>query len=128
MVCVNIYLCKYISEILIHSFPMHRFSTSWKHQKTVRFSDVFKGWRKGALGTSGLKCHLRILCLVVFPEIILLVRANQNLIWRLPFILLPSRSQSSICKDLFQIYLIIVILKLNRISETSLKANYTVKL
>ena len=26
----------------------------WKHQKTVRFSDVFKGLRKGALGTNGL--------------------------------------------------------------------------
>ena len=32
----------------------------WKHQKTVRFSDVFKGLRKGALGTNGLNvflCH-----------------------------------------------------------------------
>ena len=29
--------------ILTHSFPMHPFSTPWKHPKTVRFSDVFKG-------------------------------------------------------------------------------------
>ena len=28
---------------LIHLFPMHLFSTPWKHQKTLRFSDVFKG-------------------------------------------------------------------------------------
>ena len=37
-------------------FPMHPFSIPWKHQKTVRFSDVFRGWRKGALGTNGLNC------------------------------------------------------------------------
>ena len=34
---------------------MHPFSTPWKHQKTLRFSDAFMGWRKGALGTNGLK-------------------------------------------------------------------------
>ena len=28
---------------LIHSFPMNPFSTHWKHQKTVRFSDFFSG-------------------------------------------------------------------------------------
>ena len=28
---------------LTHSFPMHFFSTPSKHQKTVRFSDVFRG-------------------------------------------------------------------------------------
>ena len=33
---------------------MHPFSTPWKHQKTLWFSDVFKGYRKGALGTNGL--------------------------------------------------------------------------
>ena len=33
---------------------MHPFSSPWKHQKTVRFSDVFRGQRKGALGTNGL--------------------------------------------------------------------------
>ena len=32
---------------------MHPFPTPWK-QKTVWFSDVFRGWRKGALGTNGL--------------------------------------------------------------------------
>ena len=31
---------------------MHPFSTPWKHKKTVSFSDVFKGQRKGALGTN----------------------------------------------------------------------------
>ena len=33
---------------------MYPFSTSWKHQKTLRFSDVFRGHRKSALGTNGL--------------------------------------------------------------------------
>ena len=28
---------------LNHSFLMYSFSTPWKHQKTVRFSDVFRG-------------------------------------------------------------------------------------
>ena len=33
---------------------MYPFSTPWKHKKTVKYSDVFKGLRKGALGTNGL--------------------------------------------------------------------------
>ena len=33
---------------------MHPFSNPWKHQKTVRFSDVFREARKGALETNGL--------------------------------------------------------------------------
>ena len=33
---------------------MHPFSTPWKHQKTLRFSDDFRGLRKGALGADGL--------------------------------------------------------------------------
>ena len=28
---------------LINFFSMHPFSIPWKHQKTVRFSDVFRG-------------------------------------------------------------------------------------
>ena len=40
--------------LLTHSFPIHSFSTPWKHQKTIRFSDVFRGEKKGALGTNGL--------------------------------------------------------------------------
>ena len=35
---------------LIHLLPMHPFSTPWKHQKTLWFSDVLRGWGKGALG------------------------------------------------------------------------------
>ena len=38
-----------------YSFPRHPFSTPWKDQKTLRFSDVLKGQRKGTLGTIGLR-------------------------------------------------------------------------
>ena len=39
--------------ILIHLFPIHAFSTTWK-QKTLRYSDVFIRKRKGAFETNGL--------------------------------------------------------------------------
>ena len=42
-------------------FPKHPFSTPWKHQKTVRFSNVFRGYKKGALGTNVLKTHYLLL-------------------------------------------------------------------
>ena len=29
---------------------MHPISTRWKHQKTLRFSDVFRGLEKGCIG------------------------------------------------------------------------------
>ena len=40
--------------ILTHSFSVHPFSIPRKHQKTLRFSDIFGGKRKGALGTNGI--------------------------------------------------------------------------
>ena len=30
-------------QLLTHLFPVHPFFTSWKHQKTWQFSDVFRG-------------------------------------------------------------------------------------
>ena len=39
---------------------MYLFSTHWKHEKTVRFSDVFSGYRKSALETSGLRSEFYI--------------------------------------------------------------------
>ena len=41
--------------LLTDLFSMHPFATPRKHQKTLQFSDVFSGVRKGALGTNGLK-------------------------------------------------------------------------
>ena len=43
---------------------MNPFSTSWKHQKTVRFSDVFRGQRKGALGANALRLLKELLPLL----------------------------------------------------------------
>ena len=40
--------------ILTHSFPMDPLSIPWKHQKTLKISDVFRRYRKGALGTNKL--------------------------------------------------------------------------
>ena len=54
---------------LTHSFPMHPFSTPLKHRKTVRFSDVSKGKRKGALGTNGL--HMRCIHKQPFKDVLL---------------------------------------------------------
>ena len=45
---------------LTHSFPMHSFSTPENIKEIVRFSDVFKRQRKGALGTNGLTQELVI--------------------------------------------------------------------
>ena len=55
------------SFILTDLFPSYSFSTPWK-QKTVRFSDVFRGWRKGALGTNKLKMFARVLNTPVFKN------------------------------------------------------------
>ena len=54
-----VFIVKYLQHcyflvVLTRLFPMHPFSTPWKHQKTVRFSDIFRGWKKGALKTNGL--------------------------------------------------------------------------
>ena len=39
---------------LTHSFSMHFFSIPWKHQKSLRFSDVFRVQRKDTLEMNGL--------------------------------------------------------------------------
>ena len=40
---------------------MHPFSTSWKHQKIVRLSDVFREERKVAMWMNGLICLIMLL-------------------------------------------------------------------
>ena len=40
---------------LTHLLLMHPFSTPWKHQKTFRFYNVFKGQRKCVLEANGLR-------------------------------------------------------------------------
>ena len=51
---------------------MHDFSTPWKHQITVRFSDIFRGVGKGVLGTNGLIQLFKAVC----NNAILLKNAN----------------------------------------------------
>ena len=40
---------------LNHYSPLLLFYTRWKHHKTSRFSDVFRGYRKRTTGCNGLK-------------------------------------------------------------------------
>ena len=40
---------------LTHSLPMHPFSTHWKHQKNLRFSNVFMGLETGCIGNEWVK-------------------------------------------------------------------------
>ena len=46
---------RFNKKYLTHLFPMHPCSTPWKHQKFLRFFDVFRGQRKGDLGTNRLR-------------------------------------------------------------------------
>ena len=54
LVAVNVDMVRFFSHIVTQSFPMDPFFAPLKHHKTVRFSDVFKGYRKDALGTNEL--------------------------------------------------------------------------
>ena len=38
-----------------HLFPILPFPTPWKHQKALRFSDVFRGVKKGCIGNKWVK-------------------------------------------------------------------------
>ena len=46
---------------LTYSLPIHPSSTPWKHQKTLQFFDVFRGLRKGSLGTNGLMTEVELI-------------------------------------------------------------------
>ena len=50
-----------IPNVLTHYSPVLLFNTPWKHQKTFRFSDVFRGYRKVTPGCNGLKAKLSTL-------------------------------------------------------------------
>ena len=44
-----------ILVVLTNSFPVHYFFTPWKHQKALRFSDVFRRLEKGCFGNEWVK-------------------------------------------------------------------------
>ena len=55
-----------LSLSLTLSFLIHPFSTPWKHQKSLRFSDVFRSQRMAVLGTNGLTSHLLLFfCFII---------------------------------------------------------------
>ena len=51
----NSYVSSFLVSCLIHYSLVLLFYTPWKLQKTFRFSDVFRGYRKATPGCNGLK-------------------------------------------------------------------------
>lgn len=75
----------FTEEILAHLFPIDPFSTSWKHQKTARFSDVLKGAEKGCIGYKWIKVSITCRALLetgprYFPA--LLEKLNIQPVWK----------------------------------------------
>ena len=64
--------------ILTQFSPMHPFFTPWKHQKTLQFSNVFTGERKGALGTNGLNGLIHFSPVLYFIQKSVIRFAEQN--------------------------------------------------
>ena len=55
---LNMLFNNYDDKIRYVNPLLHSFSTPWKHQKSLKFSDVFERQRKGALEANGLSWHL----------------------------------------------------------------------
>ena len=57
---LNINLIQYrlFGIFLTHLFPMHPFCTPIKHQKVLRFSDVFRVVEKGFIGSKWIKVSM----------------------------------------------------------------------
>ena len=53
--CQDIFNFFVTNSTLTHSFLMHTFSTAWKHQKTWRFSNVFRGVEKECIRNKWVK-------------------------------------------------------------------------
>ena len=49
--------------------PVLLFCTPWKHQKTFRFSDVFRGYRKATLACNGLRKYSEMFVIVISQRI-----------------------------------------------------------
>ena len=68
--------------LLTHLFRTQPFSIPWKNEKTVRFSDVFRRQRKGALGTKG-KNILNVTTLHITHTKVIKLNLKTNLTWGL---------------------------------------------
>ena len=79
---------KCILKVLTHSLPMHPFSTPWKHQKTLWFSDVFFLWgvgvEKGCIGNEWVNSKI-----VKLFHSILLSLMGRNTFWKSLDLLYP---------------------------------------
>ena len=75
---------------LTHSFPIHPFSTLWKHQKTVRFSGFSSGQRKIVLGTNGLKIIFSLVKKDPVIQYCLHISRKSHLYSSQSFVVLPS--------------------------------------
>ena len=63
-----------LSLSLTLSFLIHPLSTPWKHQKSLRFSDVFRSQRMAVLGTNGLTSHLLLFfCFIIYYLIFMII-------------------------------------------------------
>ena len=51
-------------SIITHLFPMHPFSSPWKHQKNLRFFWCFQGEEKGCIGNKWVNI---LFCLLEVP-------------------------------------------------------------
>ena len=63
---LTLYILAFVPRVisfvnLTHFSPVLLFYTPWKHQKTFRFFDVFRGNRKVTPGCNGLSCNLQTL-------------------------------------------------------------------
>ena len=59
---------EYILSKYCISFQMYPFSTPWKHQKSLRFSDAFRRQRKSVLETNGFMVEDREITRIKHPE------------------------------------------------------------
>ena len=73
--------CKLFST---HSFLMHPFSTPWKHKKTVRFSDVFRGVEKVCIGNEGVNGAINVRVVLCITYRILKRNINIQFLVSLP--------------------------------------------
>ena len=73
---------------LTHYRPVLLFYTPWKYQKTVRFFDVFRGYRKATLGCNGLSELINFISLEIFRKALFLwwFQGRYKLIYSLKFI------------------------------------------
>ena len=72
----NMFLCT-----LTHYSPVLLFYTPWKHQKTFRFSDVFRGCRKATAGCNSLTHFIVVVDFYIYHLQMLQKLRFSNVFW-----------------------------------------------